>query len=281
MYAFRIALLLLPFVASLRAAAGEAEDLIAQVNAYRSEAQTCDGAATAPVPPLVANATLAAVRVEPNRRLLDSLKAAGYPAASTQYITVSGPVATGDVMRFIAERYCKPLTSAQFNDIGVQRIGTNWQIVLARRLLSPDLGDSQQAGMEVLRLTNAARATARSCGNRRFEAALPVSWNAKLAAAALGHSRDMAARSYLAHVAADGSRPPDRATRAGYSWASVGENIAAGQGSAEQVVAGWLASPGHCVNVMDPKFTEMGTAYAINPKSDSTIYWTQVFGATR
>ncbi|HCJ28080.1 MAG TPA: hypothetical protein DHV63_01935, partial [Pseudomonas sp.] len=60
-----------------------------------------------------------------------------------------------------------------------------------------------------------------------------------------------------------------------------GENIAAGQGSAEQAVSSWLASPGHCQNIMNPGFTEMGAAYATNPRSAATIYWTQVFGTPR
>lgn len=261
--------------------AHETDELVALINAYRAAPQTCDGARTTPAPPLVPNAALAGVRVDPGRRLLDALKARGYPASSTQYITVSGPVAAADVMRFIGTRYCQPLTSPQFDDIGVTRSGTHWQVILARRLLSPDLGDWRATGMEVLRLTNLARATGRICGNRQFGPALPLSWNAKLAAAALAHSRDMAANNYLAHVAPNGSRTDDRVAKQGYGWTNIGENVAAGQGSAEQVVAGWVASPEHCVNVMDPKFTEMGAAYAVNPKSDSTIYWTQVFGATR
>jgi uncharacterized protein YkwD len=264
-----------------RAEAQGAEDLVARINEYRCATQTCDGARTTPSPPLVPHPALAAVQVTPDRRLLDALKAAGYPAASTQYMTVSGPAATADVLRFIVQRYCKPLTAAQFTDIGVARNGTHWQIILAQRLLSPELRDWQQAGVEVLRLTNAARATPRTCGGLDFGAAPPLAWNARLAAAALAHSRDMATHNYLDHVAPNGSRVDTRATKQGYRWVQIGENVAGGQGSAEQVVAGWIASPDHCVNVMDPKFTDMGAAYVVNPKGDKTIYWTQVFGATR
>ena len=45
------------------------------------------------------------------------------------------------------------------------------------------------------------------------------------------------------------------------------------------MVEGWLASPSHCYNLMNPDFHEMGAAYASNPQSQATIYWTQVFGA--
>ena len=64
----------------------------------------------------------------------------------------------------------------------------------------------------------------------------------------------------------------------GYPWRVIGENIAAGLGSPQQVVAGWLASPGHCANILSPDFAEMSAAYAINDEAAMEIYWTQVFG---
>ena len=88
----------------------------------------------------------------------------------------------------------------------------------------------------------------------------------------------MAMRNYFAHTAKDGSTVQDRATREGYEWSAIGENIAAGQGSVTSVVASWLASPHHCVNIMKPEFSEMGAAYVVNETSDAGIYWTQVFG---
>jgi uncharacterized protein YkwD len=95
------------------------------------------------------------------------------------------------------------------------------------------------------------------------------------------HSRDMANRNYFSHEAKDGSKADGRAKRVGYNWRRIGENIATGQGSSKQTMSGWLASPGHCANIMNRNFTEMGAAYAVNPKSDTTIYWTQVFGTPR
>jgi uncharacterized protein YkwD len=44
-----------------------------------------------------------------------------------------------------------------------------------------------------------------------------------------------------------------------------------------QTVADWLDSPGHCANIMNPAFTEMGAAYAVNPGNENrTPYWTQM-----
>jgi len=45
------------------------------------------------------------------------------------------------------------------------------------------------------------------------------------------------------------------------------------------VVDGWLASPGHCANLMNPQFRDFGGAYAVDPQSDANIYWTGLFGA--
>jgi uncharacterized protein YkwD len=148
-------------------------------------------------------------------------------------------------------------------------------------LLADDLGDWQAAGRQVLALVNEARGTARRCGAEQLPAAPPLAWHPALGAAALAHSRDMANRNAFSHEGGDGSRVGDRARRAGYDWRRVGENIATGQGAPDQVVAGWLSSPSHCANLMNRAFTEMGAAYALNPASDTAIYWTQVLGTPR
>ncbi len=184
-------------------------------------------------------------------------------------------------MALLRERYCRPLLSADYAEIGVSRQGDAWQVVLAQPLLAADLGDWREAGGEILRLVNEARAAPRSCGSRRFDAAPPLAWAPALGAAALAHSRDMASHGELRHRGSDGSQAGERAAREGYAWRQVGENVAAGQGSPRQAVAGWLASPHHCVNVMQPGFAQMGAAYALNPDSRATIYWTQVFGTPR
>jgi uncharacterized protein YkwD len=61
----------------------------------------------------------------------------------------------------------------------------------------------------------------------------------------------------------------------------VGENIAAGQPTPEQVVAGWVQSPRHCANLMAAEYTEMGVAYATEPHSAAGTYWTQMFASPR
>jgi uncharacterized protein YkwD len=133
----------------------------------------------------------------------------------------------------------------------------------------------------VLDLVNKARATPRDCGNRAFKAARPVRWSDPLAEASRLHAEDMAHYNYFSHSGRDGSDPAQRVERAGYRYRSTGENIAAGQMKPEDAVAGWIKSPEHCANLMNPAFTEMGVAYAVDPGSDMGVYWTQAFGTPR
>ena len=130
----------------------------------------------------------------------------------------------------------------------------------------------------VVELVHAARSNAKRCGSERYAAAPSLSVSQKLNKAAEGHARDMARKKFFEHRGSDGSQPKDRVIRAGYQPRLTGENIAYGPESAEEVVAGWLASPGHCANIMDPRFQSIGTGVAIGRKRGE-IYWVQNFGA--
>lgn len=132
----------------------------------------------------------------------------------------------------------------------------------------------------VVELVNAARRHDRSCGTERFPAAPPLTVNPDLGDAASAHARDMARRRYFDHRGRDGSQPKDRVRRAGYESRLTGENIAFGPESAEEVVSGWLASPGHCANIMDARFRHIGVGFAVGRKRGQ-IYWVQTFGDPR
>jgi len=128
----------------------------------------------------------------------------------------------------------------------------------------------------VLDLVNQARARGHHCGKDYFSPAAALRKSSPLDEAATVHAKDMARRDYFDHRAPDGSEPRDRVRRTGYRWNLIGENIAFGPESAEEVVAGWLASPGHCANLMDPRFRDMGIAVASGRKRGH-IYWVQEF----
>jgi len=133
----------------------------------------------------------------------------------------------------------------------------------------------------ILALVNQARASDRKCGSATYRAQPPLRWNAKLDAAAQGHAADMASKNYFSHTSKDGSSVADRVSRRGYDWRAVGENIAAGQRSAEDVMDSWLRSAGHCRNIMSPSYTELGVGYATTSRRTYPTYWVQNFGAPR
>jgi uncharacterized protein YkwD len=262
------------------AAPAHADELADLVNAYRAAPEGCNR--TAPLPPLKVEAALAHVQLATGTFLEAALRQLGYRAERAEAILVNGPQDAQSAMAVLRQKYCTRLLDDGFSAIGTARSGNRWQVLLARPVIIPDLPAWQDAGQQILALANAARAVPRRCGGQAFAAAAPLRWNPLLGQAALAHSEDMAARHYFDHQQPDGSFPADRATRAGYAWRVVGENIASGQRTPQEAVAAWLDSPGHCANLMNPKFSEMGAAWAINPANDNrTAYWTQMFGAPR
>lgn len=278
-------LLALPAAYALPAQAGSSDSLATLVNAYRANPGACDGLPAAAATALDPQPALAQVRIGAGTFIESALERAGYAAAQAQAVYVTGPEDAQAAMNVLAQKYCKVLLSDRFSAVGSYREGTTWTVVLARPappLPSATYPDWREAGRAILDEVNAARASARSCGKQAFPAAPPLSWNSALGDAALAHSRDMATRRYFSHRAKDGSQATDRALRAGYSWRRVGENIAFGQRSPREAVEGWLESPGHCANIMNRDFIEMGAAYGVTPERQSgVIYWTQVFGAPR
>lgn len=93
-------------------------------------------------------------------------------------------------------------------------------------------------------------------------------------AVARAHSRDMCHRRYFSHTSPDGKHPWDRLRAAGVRFRRSGENIAVGHRSPEEVHRGWLDSPGHRRNRLNPAYTRAGVG---SYSCDGTVYWTEVF----
>ncbi|HEX8298648.1 MAG TPA: CAP domain-containing protein [Rubricoccaceae bacterium] len=139
---------------------------------------------------------------------------------------------------------------------------------------TPRVEASADPWTEMLDAVNEARAKGQTCGTEVYAPAGPLVWNDRLEAAATRHTEDMVRHESFAHTGTDGSDVGARATREGYAWRLVGENIARGQPSVSEVVGDWVKSPSHCRNLMDPRFAEMGAG-------EQNRYWTQVFGLAR
>jgi uncharacterized protein YkwD/stress response protein SCP2 len=140
-----------------------------------------------------------------------------------------------------------------------------WTALWARPLTPAEL---TRTTSEVVDLTNRERAR---------HGLPPLAVDPRLTTAAQAHSADMIARAFYSHTSPDGSRPWDRAAAAGATRRSIGENIACGQRSPAEVVAGWMNSPGHRANILKPDFTHIGIGFAGGGSAGT--YWTQLFGA--
>jgi uncharacterized protein YkwD len=130
-------------------------------------------------------------------------------------------------------------------------------------------------------LVNRARATGQKCGGRTMPAVDPLAWDEDLAQAARLHAEDMSARDYFDHDSLDGRSFAARIRATAYDGYPAGENIAMGFQSAEAVMDGWLDSPGHCVNLMDPDFDDLGLGFASRTDAGyslPTTFWVQDFG---
>jgi uncharacterized protein YkwD len=131
----------------------------------------------------------------------------------------------------------------------------------------PTVSAAWSAAEQVVYLVNVERAAApRPCD--------PVTVDDRLAAAAQGHSDDMAANDYFSHTSLDGATFVDRADAAGFTGSLGGENIAAGQRSAQDVMAAWMGSDDHRANILNCAYTLIGVGL-----STDGWYWTQLFGA--
>jgi uncharacterized protein YkwD len=266
------------------AAAGWAQpasdELIDALSANR--AGGCDGRAgiEARLRP-VGRLSEAARRMARGEAPADAARRAGYRATRLFVATMSGYRSQSAVARTMAEKHCEALVDPALTDVGIHRQGDAFWIVLAARFDPPPATAATAIAARVLALTNQARSRPRKCGTRSFEAAGPLTPNPLLDQAAAVHAQDMVRHSRIEHEGSDRSGPAERVTRTGYRWRSVGENIASGQTTPEQVLQEWLGSPGHCANLMSPGFTQMGVAYAVDTASADGIYWAQVFGRPR
>jgi uncharacterized protein YkwD len=128
---------------------------------------------------------------------------------------------------------------------------------------------------DVLSRINRLRAAGAVCGGVSYPPAGALRWSDKLQHAASAHSHDMAQHNFFNHKSAtNGTTLSERLRSVGYKYQSAGENIGAGQTSVEQVIAIWIASPGHCVTLMKANFVDLGVSCKLNTNSYYKTYWT-------
>ncbi|HSK76745.1 MAG TPA: CAP domain-containing protein [Thermoanaerobaculia bacterium] len=135
------------------------------------------------------------------------------------------------------------------------------------------LRDVERVRAEILAAVNAERKKA---------GAPPLRSNSLLDKAAQRHAQDMLSRGYFAHESLERKTVRERAREAAYDWRAIGENIAEGQFSVDEVMRTWMNSPGHRRNILDPAFKELGVGLALGRSgSGYRVLWAQAFGTAR
>ena len=146
-----------------------------------------------------------------------------------------------------------------------------------------------------LNTINKVRSQERNCGSRgNFTSVPALRWSNALYKAASEHSNDMSKSNCFSHKGSQsatdwtanvqhlsgGSSFRERIENNGYKkWKNIAENMAMGSPALDMVMAQWLASDGHCANIMNPDFTDVGIAHAKQEGSQRLYYWTQTFAA--
>ncbi|WP_134685729.1 SafA/ExsA family spore coat assembly protein [Brevibacillus migulae] len=173
-------------------------------------------------------------------------------------------VQPGDSLWKIAQRYQVGLSeiiqaNPQFRNPALIYPGNKVTIPLVpRQVLSIE--------EQVIQMVNAERAKA---GLR------PLANNWQLSRVARIKSQDMRDRRYFSHISPTYGSPFDMMRAFNISYHAAGENIAAGQRTAAQVMQGWMNSPGHRQNILNPQYTQIGVGYVEGGAYG--VYWTQMF----
>jgi uncharacterized protein YkwD len=222
-------------------------------------------------------------------QMRERLKRAGYQAhAWTESLASS----TGDLETAVRNvRQGDPetwrrLLAPESRDlgIGIGRIGRIGGIPLYALLVAEPAADWFARGTAGLRDPGRVRAEmlAKVNAERKRAGAPPLRQNARLDQAAQRHAQDMLARHYFAHESPEGETVRERARAAGYDWRAIGENIAEGQLTVDEVMDTWMHSPAHRHNILDPDFREMGAGLALGRSGGEwQVEWVQAFGARR
>lgn len=102
----------------------------------------------------------------------------------------------------------------------------------------------------------------------------PLSVDERLMAAAASQSEAMATRDKMDHAVAGAL--PGRVERAGYHWGTTAENIGRGYRDYDAAMVGWINSPGHRKNLLNPNVSRIGVAAAQPEGRIYPRYWTMI-----
>lgn len=151
----------------------------------------------------------------------------------------------------------KPLTRAEASSVIIRILNEEFRNI-------PNLPSNANYEEQVLKLINIERK------------------NAKLSLLVLDHelnkvaklkSEDMGVNNYFDHTSPNYGSPFDMMKKLGITYSAAAENIAKGYKTPEDVVNGWMNSPGHRKNILNPNYNKMGVGIYFG----NSTYWTQLF----
>ena len=121
--------------------------------------------------------------------------------------------------------------------------------------------DSQKSENTTAEMTQ-AEAVLKLVNAERSKAGLqPLTLSDKLTNIAYTKAKDMADKGYFSHESPTYGSPFDMLKQFGVSYSYAGENIAAGQKTAEEVMNSWMNSSGHKANILNKNYTQIGVGF--------------------
>ena len=123
---------------------------------------------------------------------------------------------------------------------------------------------------KIRHLANESRSKKQKCAGKQYRATTELSYLCDLQHMAEEQAEHLYTMGTLSHTSANGETLSERADRFAIPWLSIGENVASGYKSAEDVHNGWMQSGAHCNNIMNSDYDHIGAA-------EHQGYWVVVF----
>lgn len=214
------------------------------------------------------------------RRLME---AAGYRAQEWVESSISSTDDLPSLVRALRRQSggtYRQVMGPDFRDLGIG-VGRLDGAPLFTLLFAAPENEYFQRRTAALRDLSAVRAAVRARTNaERARAGLPSLVDSPdLDRAAQAHAEDMLRRGYFEHESPEGKTVRERARAQGYDWRAIGENIALGQLTVDEVMDSWMKSPEHRENILDHDVRDLGVGLALGEgRQGFRVLWVQVFG---
>jgi uncharacterized protein YkwD len=187
---------------------------------------------------------------------------------------------------FSAQRVCSQQDSGVAGDARVSRgvaSGTRGAVTRPRSVETADTSDDVSTPRISSRRIREIESLEQQCLDevnkvRRARHLLSLHLHQDLLSVARGYSRRMAEQHFFSHEDPEGRTVRERVDQADIKWRIIGENLAYSTGYVNPVAAslrGWMESPGHRRNILDPDYTL--TAIGVWIDADGTVYFTEIF----